>query len=1168
MKQARWMRLIVIILVGISLTTVALPQSFTGSVSGRVIDQQNAVIGGATLTLKNLATNATRQATVDDEGNYQFISVAPGTYEITAEMKAKGFSTAKINIEVTVAGSVRADITLRPAGVAGQELGEANTTAPNLEALTKTTNVTGEVLITQRQIVELPLLTRNIYELVALAPGAALTSESNPQSGGLVGTRGGAGIGLAVNGQRSSSGNYVLDGGENNNSFDAGPAQVLPLDSIKEFRVLTNNYTAEYGRNAGFIANIVSNTGTNGFHGSLYDFIRNSALAANSFNNNANGIDKPVFNRHQFGGAIGGPIVKDKLFFFGTAEAIIVRSQVTTKFYVPTPELLKISSVQTNAIFQSPRTAIPNDRSTTDVIRQFVCPVGVDCQKFPDQIRDIAAFAAVTRTGPGYAGAGNPQDTVLASGRIDYNINSQTQFFGRYSIDDEDIFAPVQQPYSQTLDQGFRARNHNILLNLTRIWSNRLVTESRLVYGRSTDDFPATAEPGKSNYFPAFFAPFLPATLPSGSDGFGGTQNLYQVYQTVNLAAGDHVFKFGGQYTHIRDNRIPPVLKQLPVGYFYDTQSLVDGQLLFYQITFDPKGATPGKDVTPPFAAGIKKRHYRYNETALFFQDTWKINRRLTLSPGLRWEYLGVLHSAGAEKALDANFYYGTGNNIFERIANGSFATTSNAPGEDKGHFYRPDYNNFAPRLGLAYDLFGDGKTVFRSGSGVFYDRTFGNQLENVALNPPSYALQTYGGDPSNLIPFGSEFVTRSPYQPIETALQGSPIPLGFVPARHLDQNLRTAYSIAWNASLSRQINRNLAAEITYVGSSGVKLYSITNNNRSFSAKLLDPNTGKNALLDQIIDGVPFPAVAELNTRGNLGHSSYHALQLRIESSEFKNIGLQFGANYTWSHAIDNISSVFQADSLTSLFKSVGFLDSFNPGLDRGDADFDIRHRFVTNFIWIPPYGEHAKNWAVRNVLAGWGISGILSFQTGQPFSIFDSGADGFGFQENPRPLFAGSATSGNLQPDATTPNAFQYLKLNDVRPSGDCAKSTGPFYCAAPVSGPFDGTLPRNTFRRPGTQFHNLALQRNFALPKVFGREGARLQLRAEFYNPFNHSNLYLVPGTNDINAGSFTAQSGTARVPSVIAVRGKPIGLAPTAGVPSFIDNRLVVFAAKFNF
>lgn len=1137
MKAPRLMRVVAAMIALLSLNTMALPQSFSGTVTGRVLDQQGAVIPTATLTLKNTETGIERVITADEEGNYQFISISPGQYSLTVEKE--GFSQSKINIEVSVAGQARADITLQVGNLKEQQVliaaeGSSAEKAPSLQVCCG-----GELssVVTRRQVIELPLLTRDIYELVSLSPGAAPTSE-------------GRGIGLAVNGQRSSSGNYVLDGGENNNVFFAGPAQNIPVDSIREFRVITNNYTAEYGRSAGFIANIVSSTGTNEFHGSVYDFNRNSALAANSFDNNANNLDKAVFNRHQFGGTIGGPIKKDKLFLFGTVEPTTVRSQGARQFFVPTPQLIAISSPITKAIFA--RFPVPQELldQATDIRTLTLTPFNGNTPT------TIPAYAQVSKTGPINAGAGLPQDSILASFRLDYNLSQQTQIFGRYSLDNRDIFAPLFQPYSDALDQGFTARSQNFLLNLVRTWSARFVTESRVIYGRALDEGQATPE-GES--FPQFsvFDSILGRNpvLPFGSNPFGGVQNLYQFYQTASMVRGGHLFKFGGQYIHLRDNRIGVGLGQLGRAFFPGDQALVDGDA-FVLIPFDAKGKVADENVQPPVGLPSIKRHFRYNEFSFFIQDSWRLNSRLTLSPGLRYEYFGVLHSSGHERALDSNFYYGPGGTPFERISNGEFLLTSEAPGKYKNHFYLPDYKNVAPRFGLAYDILGDGSTVFRSGVGVFYDRTFGNVLSNVSRNPPGYAEAQFLVN--RLSP---EFLTN-PF----VVVGNNPITLNSVSGRHLDQNLKSAYTVSWNAGVEHLVNGFLLTGITYVGASGNRLYSISNINRVNSGRFLpgghvsdDPFTDPNRLVE---------GVANLNTRGNLGHSSYHSMQLRVESRNIASLGLQFGANYTWSHSIDNASSAFSDDFVANPI-GIGFLDAFNPSLDRGDSDFDTRHRLVANFVWDIPYGRNSEKWYIKHLLAGWGMSGVLTFQSGQPFSIFDRSDPEFQVDrtDSPRPRFSGSAAGTTLIPDATRFNTFLFLPLNNTfNANGECELSRRPFTCSASFGEPLDGTISRNTFRRPGTQYHNMAILRNFAIPKIFGREGARLQLRAEFYNVFNHANLYVNEGTNDVGVFGFSPSAGRFK-PGVTVRRGNAID-PETLGLPSFIDNRQIVIAAKLIF
>ena len=269
----------------------------------------------------------------------------------------------------------------------------------------------------------------------------------------------------------------------------------------------------------------------------------------------------------------------------------------------------------------------------------------------------------------------------------------------------------------------------------------------------------------------------------------------------------------------------------------------------------------------------------------------------------------------------------------------------------------------------------------------------------------------------------------------------------------------------------------------------------------------------------------------------NLAHSSYHALELRADSRGVRSLGLQFGASYTWSHSIDNSSSLAGGDRIVGL--SSYLLDPFNPALDKGSSDFDVRHRIVGHFIWDLPQ-PRGPRW-LRAVDADWQLAGLAVFQTGQPFSIIDSGVPGRDQVDNTRPRVTGALPSplASLQPDPRTPNAFLYLPLNAVRFSaGGCMRNAAPFACEPSVNGPYDGIIGRNTYNRPGTQFQNFALVRNFSLSAL--REGMRLQLRAEFYNLFNHSNLYVNLGSNNVARSSFNTAAST--VPGVTVSYGTP--------------------------
>src|SRR6185503_796786 len=430
-----------ILWLGLNGLTFASP---TATVTGRVTDSLGGVLAGAQVEVTNVETNTISRTKTSNLGLYRVPNLPPGYYRVIVRMF--GFRTmVKPGLKLHVQDVIGLNFSMRLGSAIASITQEEGVPLVQAETGMQTTTVN------QLAITNLPSLTRNPYDFVALSAGAAPT-----------GTRG---TGFALNGQRAESGSFLLDGSENNDAYNSGPGQIVPLDVVEEYRLMTHNFTAEYGRNTGFIANVVTKSGTNDFHGAAYYFNRNSALAANTYENNARGIPRPVFNRHQLGGAVGGPILRDKLFFYAAVEPILVRSSATLSYYVPTPQLLAVSSAGTNAMFR--RFPVPSNLSQTDVSIRTVCPFGRFCgSTINSGFVTIPAFASTTRTGPVDAGAGVPQDTQLWTGRLDYTLNERSTLNVRYAFQDANQFATVTQPYSAELDQPFNVQNQNITLNL------------------------------------------------------------------------------------------------------------------------------------------------------------------------------------------------------------------------------------------------------------------------------------------------------------------------------------------------------------------------------------------------------------------------------------------------------------------------------------------------------------------------------------------------------------------------------------------------------------------------------------------------------------------------------------------------------------------------------
>ena len=1102
-------------------------QTFMGTIVGRIVDSQDASVSTASLTLVSTEKGFQWHTMSNERGEYTFELVPPGRYRVAAEHA--GFAPSQIDVDVVVATSVRADFVLR----IQQRREEVNVVGEGgVSVQTENANLGG--VVSPHEMTELPSLGRSLYDFVALIPGATLSNDA-------------IGIGFAINGGRTQSGNYLLDGAENNEIMMSAPAMDIPLDSVQEFNVQTNHFSAEFGRNSSFTANIVTKSGTKAFHGSLYDYVRNSAFSANTFDNNAHTLPRPVFNRHQLGATAGGPVWKGKLFFFASTEGILVRSSGATNFYVPTPQLLAISSAGSQAIFE--RFPLPRDLSSTDVKGEVLCPFGLVCDTQSGRgFVNLPAFAFTSRVGPQDFGAGPPQNTILGTGRLDWVLGSNTQAFVRYAIDNKHEFAVTVQPYSRRLDQPLYGHNQNASINVIRNWSLTFATESRIAYNRVTGDPERFGGDGYAVPTPplaSFSILNETAVLPGGiPDAFGPT-NGYQFFQTGTYSRGRHLFRFGGQFLHLRENYTFGIAGQMAYAAFANTQSFVNGMLQFYSIAVDPKGHLPGEFVDPQFEPPSFRRHYHYNEPALFVTDNWRINSRLTLTPGLRWEYFGVFHSPGAEQILDSNFYLGSGPDALTRIANGRMMRTIDAPGNLRGRFYAPDYKNFAPRLGLAYDLLGNGKTVFRAAGGRFYDRRVGWELFRTFQNPPAYSFVQL-----NNVVLTPEVVTNQ-----YAALPNAPMRLSNSLIQGPDLHLRSAYVDSWNATLERDFLGRFVAGVSYVGSRGNQLYAFDNVNRVGSGGLLDSSciTTRIASDGLTAIGPDYSNCPRLNTnledislRENGGRSSYNGLQVRVDSRHLSRLGLEFGGNYTWSHSIDNRS--VSGLSLSVAETGIGYLDAFHPELDRGSSDFDVHHRIAAHFIWEVP-GPTLSNRAARHAIQGWEVSGFLTYQTGQPFSLADSRTPGW-TGERTRPRLTGAPPRTTLIPDLLSPNNYLFLPMNQVYDpvSGRCIADAKPLACEVSVNGPFYNVLPRNIFRQPGVFFLNTAVIKNFLLR----HERARLQFRAEFYNVFNHPNLYVNGASTDVSTNSYT-NAGGAFVPAVAA---------------SFRDNRQIVLALKMIF
>ena len=1085
-------------------------QSETGQISGRVTDPRNGRLANVVVKVKSVATGSERTATTNAEGAYTFTSLLPGLYDVAAELA--GFASSGQRVDLSVGGKLSVDLQLSLVEIRTETV----TVVSNPMAEVNTHDQQLSNVITATQLRDLPSLTRNPYDFVNLSGNIATDPGGSTVRG----------VGASINGQRAAGTNILLDGGENVNTFTATVGQGVPLESVQEYRVITSNFSAEYGRASGGIVNLVTRSGANEFHGGVFAFNRVSSLASNSFDSNANSLPKDRFTRNQFGYSFGGPIVKNKLFFFSSTEWTRVRSLQNVINLVPTAELISASNSATQTFFANYQLATPIN-GTVYTVGDIVSTVGASnfsaTNAFSNLPSTLPAFGQVRFTVPADVGAGSPQNTYQSVNRIDFNLSDKTQIYGRFAIEKNYFFLGTvnYSPY-QGFNTGETDFNQNYLVSMTHAFSPNLVSQSKLVFNRLNQLQPLGEQEvgptlyltGVTNQRLAGYLLSLPGYsqfTPGNAIPFGGPQNLGQFYQELNYNWNKHQFRFGGNILYTQDNRMfgayQNAVEQLSSSVGGGLNNLVLGQLLSFQAAVYPQGQYPGGTLQLPVGQPDFTRSNRYRDGSFYFNDSWRVRPRLILNLGMRYEYYGVQHNK--DQSLDSNFYFGSGSNIFEQIRNGSVMTT---PESSLGALYAPDKNNFAPRIGFAWDVTGDGRTALRGGYGIAYERNFGNVTYNVIQNPPNYAVVSLvAGTDVTSIP-----ITLSNSGPLAGTTGTKILPVTSL--RYVRNDLETAYAQLWSFALERELLPGTVASLEYSGSHGIGLYSIENLNRTGSglyylgSTTARPDTGGQT---SRLNG----QYSNINTRGNGGFSHYNGLTASLVSGSFRKdlgpvnlSGLQFTARYTYAVAKDNLSSTFSEGQNGSF--GLGLLDPFNPRLDYGYADSDVRHRFTSSFNWNLPFGRNLRG-AARHALGGWTMNGIFVARTGTPFSVYDCTN---AITVCMRARLTGAVDfdgSGTLTADPTIANRFQYIDLSGL------LSGAGTFtdISGGTEVGPYPSDMSaRNAFRGPGSWNFDVGIHKNFHLSEKY-----TLQLRSEFYNILNHSNLYVVYTDADVSSSTY---------------------------------------------
>jgi hypothetical protein len=1099
----------------------AFAQVNTASVTGLVTDTAGAVVPNASVTLKNKATNFETTAATDSSGYYTFASVPVGAYTVTVERQ--GFKRVVVEeVRLEVGQKARVDAAL--------EVG----------AVTEVVNVTSETLLTtqeattggvieNRMVAQLPLSGRNWDDLISLVPG--VQSDRYTEEGG--GTANGRTGGANVHGVRSLQNNFVLDGVDNNSiseNVQELTTQVArpSVDSIQEFKVSTNPYSAENGRSPGALISVTTKSGTNVFHGTLYEFHRNRVFDANNFFNNRAGARKPQNIQNQFGGNLGGPVVHDKAFFFFNYEGTRIRKGSTRLGSVPLAN--EIRGDFSNAAAVANR--IPGGAYATLFDRVGDCRALVPSafnangsfinNQIPAQCLDplaqkVLGLLPAPNTVPGSGplnlnnfirNPGISDDTDSYTGRFDWQQSARNSLFVRYTLSDRaryvpGIFGGVVDGTGSSANGRLNMKGQSAAVGWTRVLSSRLINEFRLGWGRNNS--LAVQDPFGVNTLAELgflgvpdsplYSGGLPGisisarggtTLPGGQSGFdrlgspdflpkSQRTNQFQWTDNVSLTYGPHQLKFGA------DVRGPMRNIYLDVPSLRGTLNF-DGNRTGVGLGDFLLGYPSGAQLANPQVVDSRLKMF-----SGFLQDDWKAGRRLTFNLGLRYDYATWPYE-GRDRLTNLD------------PKTGQLFTPANSPYGRS--LINPDRNNFAPRVGLAYQL--NDATVLRTGYGRFYmlfERA--GSEDQLSLNLP-YLVQN-NVTAANNNSTANNIRLRTGFN---LSLDPASVDPRLVRLRAINPEAVMPSIDQWNLGVQRLLPGNLVVTADYVGTKGTHLSVLRNlNQQLFNAAGV--GTGV----------IPYPSLGPIEYRDNGGNSNYHGGELTLEKRFSR--GLSFRTAYTYSKSIDYAQEHLAAGGTGSFTQNARDLHE-----RRGPSDFDVAHRFVGSYIWELPFGKgrgYLNDGALAHVLGGWRLSGLANVRSGRPFTVAANG--------NSTAL--GGARGGGLV------GAFaDCLRDGSLSPGErNIDRWFDPTAYAAPTPARL-GTCGRNTLRGPNLTNFDASLARTF---DYFG-EDRDLEFRWEVFNVFNTPQF----GLPDRNV------SGTAA--------GRISSLAG--------DPRVMQFALKFNF
>ena len=1074
MVRNRWSVFLAIALGAIFATTV-FAQTDTAVLFGVVKDPSASPMAGAQVTIRNSATGAQRELATDSRGLYYVTTLPPGPYEVTVE--AQGFKQYRnTGVDMQVAQVARLDVMMEIGATSEHVDVNANASVLNTE------NTSQGTVISQEKIPALPLNGRQFLQLVLLVPGTnagGRTVQQNTVRQNQIG-------GLSISGNRTNDTAFIIDGATNidpdYNSLNYSPA----IDAVAEFQVQTAMVPAEYAQAT---VNVATKSGSNSFHGGVWEFLRNNDLDARPFNLFS---AVPKFQRNQFGGALGNPILKDRLFSFFSYEGLRVNQAGPGLTTVTVPSALQragdfsqtkggifdpLAPLVNGARQQFANNLIPADRInplTLAAVKALPLPLDPVANSF------VNANGVLTQNNNNY------------SGRLDYVIRPSWTVFGRYSASDEHATIPAVVPGRDGINN---ALSQNAVLSSTKVITTNLINETRLGFSRLRIFTGLPELTFDLNGTQTKLPQFITTTYPTigGAGGFIGTtagglvlvrDNTYQLYDNVSWSHGKHAFKFGGQIQQVQYNRYesPNLLGTYQFSNGFTSQigkTTSSGDALASLLLGLP---TQGSRSIGP--SRIDGRQWVYS---MYAQDDFHILPNVTINLGLRYELAAPLHDIRHQMSSIDYSNVPSPQAVFASGKTAFYQPTLFVCGESgypSGCAYT-DKNNFAPRVGVVWSI--TPKTVIRAGGGIFYDLSDSNPLFRLAAGLPTNIAQTLTSNAitpqfKNLDIFGPAVV--GPVQ---------------IQAAGIDLHQRTSYAGQWNLSVQRELRKDMVLEVGYLATVGIKLeQNVQPNNAQPGAGAIDPRRPYLGVV--YAPGTKFPDY--LNVVGNSvpagfinfvphsAQSNYHSAFVRFEK-RFSN-GVSLLSSYTFSRAITNAPQFRNAGGANGAENSPP-QDSYNLSGERGLASFDVKSRWVDTFLYDLPVGKNAKylNSGVAGAILGnIQISGIYQMQTGFPFTVNLKG-DTAG---------VGAGTGGIF----VRPNAVLGVNVDPGRRTTDQWFNTAAF--VAPPNFAF-GNLGRNTVIGPNLVNLDLVLIKNINV-----REGIRLELRAEAFNIVNHSNYNIV--------------------------------------------------------